>query len=455
MSLPTAAATEGTLQPAWLWSQLRQLAGPAGASQRQLHCAVAWSGGLDSTVLLHLMLSLRAAHPRQLRLRALHVDHHLQPAAAAFRAHCIRIARRWRVPLTLLDAQVLVTRGGSVEEAAREARHACWRGALQAGELLLTAQHADDQLETTLLALLRGAGPAGLAAMPSDLPMGRGRLLRPLLTLPRAGLLQYASAQQLPVIEDPTNAETRFDRNFLRLKVLPQLRQRWPGASATVSRSARHSARAAALQAAAGTADLEQAADGAGLELAVLRRWPEHRVLNALRAWFSRAGMRSPETRHLQQILGMLSARGDAHPRLDLPQACVRVHAGRLLLQLRAASAPQPRKAINWSWRRGPLRLPDGGTLAVLPDLNGDLDLAALPARLQVRFLGARPPGRSLRKLLQELEVPQWDRGRLPLLFGSGSGGAPLAIADLWLTRAVQQQVSSLRRGRIVWQVAR
>lgn len=401
------------------------------------------------------MLSLRAAHPRELRLRALHVDHHLQPAAAAFRAHCIRIARRWRVALTLLDAQVAVKRGDSVEEAAREARLACWREALQPGELLLTAQHADDQLETTLLALLRGAGPAGLAAMPSDAPLGSGRLLRPLLPLPRAALLQYATAMQLPVIEDPTNAEPRFDRNFLRLEVLPHLRQRWPGASATVSRSARHCARAAALQAAAGAADLDLAADGAGLELAVLRRWPEHRILNTLRLWFSRAGQRSPETRHLQQILRMLSARGDAHPRLDLPEACVRVHAGRLLLQRRDAGTPLPKGAISWSWRRGSLQFPDGSVLAVLPDLHGDLDLAALPARLEVRFLGARPPGRSLRKLLQELEVPQWDRGRLPLLFGADAGGAPLAVADLWLARSVQQQVTSRRRGRIVWQVAR
>lgn len=447
----TAAARESTLQPAWLWSQLRQI---GGRERQTMHCAVAWSGGLDSTVLLHLMLALRAEHPRQLRVRALHVDHHLQPAAAAFRSHCIRIARRWRVGLTVLDAHVAVKQGDSVEEAARQARHACWRATLQPGELLLTAQHADDQLETTLLALLRGAGPAGLAAMPAAAALGRGRLLRPLLELPRATLTQYATTRQLPMIEDPTNAELRFDRNFLRLEVLPRLRQRWPAAAATVSRSARHCARAAALQAAVGRADLDVAADGAGLDLAVLRRWPEHRVLNALRAWFSRGGLRSPETRHLRQILRMLSARSDAHPRLDLPEVGVRAHAGRLLLQRHDTCAAVPRAAINWSWRRGALRLPDGSVLSVTPDLHGDLDLAALPARLQVRFLDAHPPGRALRKLLQELEVPQWERGQLPLLCAADAS-VPLAIADLWLSRGLQSQLGSRRRGRIVWQVAR
>jgi tRNA(Ile)-lysidine synthase len=357
--------------------------------------------------------------------------------------------------LTLLDARVAAEAGRSVEEAAREARYACWRDELKPGELLLTAQHADDQLETTLLALLRGAGPAGLAAMPSDAPLGKGRLLRPLLALPRATLLEYATALQLPVIEDPTNADPRFDRNFLRLQVLPHLRQRWPGASATVSRSARHCARAAALQAAAGAADLEAAADGEGLELAVLRRWPEHRAMSALRIWFTRSGLRSPGTRHLQQIIAMLRSRGDAHPRLDLPQVSVRVHAGRLLLRRRDAGTAMPRAPISWSWRRGSLPLPDGSELAVLPDHHGDLDLAALPARLRVRFLEARPPGRSLRRLLQELEVPQWDRGRLPLLFGSAAAGAPLAIADLWLSRGLQQHAGSRRRGRIVWRVPR
>ena len=125
-----AAARPGTLQPERLWAQLRALAGSTG---RPLQCAVAWSGGLDSTVLLHLMCVLRAAHPRQLRLRALHVDHHLQPAAVAFRAHCRSTARRWRIPLSVLDAHIEPAHGESIEELARDARYGCWRAALAPG----------------------------------------------------------------------------------------------------------------------------------------------------------------------------------------------------------------------------------------------------------------------------------------------------------------------------------
>src|SRR6185369_6733205 len=174
---PRAADDSGPLQIAQLWSTLQRLS--AGSTSRQpMRCAVGWSGGLDSTVLLHLMLRVRRAHPRQIQIRAVHVDHHLQAASAQFRAHCLGLARRWRVPITVLDADVKLGRGESLEEAARDARLGCWRSQMRPGELLLLAQHADDQVETTLLALLRGAGPAGLAAMPEAAALGQGQLLR-------------------------------------------------------------------------------------------------------------------------------------------------------------------------------------------------------------------------------------------------------------------------------------
>ena len=451
MPSSAAAATDGALQPAQLWQRLRQLA----PDHLPLHCAVAWSGGLDSSVLLHQMAALRRAHPRQLRLRALHVDHHLQAASALFRAHCQDLARRWRIALTVLDARVETPRGVSIEEAAREARYACWRAALAPGELLLTAQHADDQLETALLALLRGAGPAGLAAMPAVAALGHGLLLRPWLPVPRAALAAYAAAHKLPLVEDPSNADPRFDRNFLRLQVLPQLRQRWPAAATTVSRSALHCAVAARELARRSAEDLQAAADGPDLDLAVLRRWSQERVQAVLRAWFARHGLRSPETRHLREILRMLAARPDAQPRLDLPLARVRAHAGRLILQpapTRAAVSIRA-EALAWTWRRGALQLPSGDTLSVLPDRHGDLDLSALPSRLAVHYLDSLPArGRSLRKRLQALEVPLWERDRMPLLYEAGKGTATLlAVGDLWLHETLREPPDR-RRGRIVWQ---
>jgi tRNA(Ile)-lysidine synthase len=314
--------------PAAILARLRKLA----ASDETLHCAVAWSGGVDSTVLLHLLVRARRLPRARLKLRALHVDHGLQPAAADFRRFCRRTALRWGVPVTFIKANVRLDGGESVEQAARDARREALAAALHPGELLLTAQHADDQLETLLLALLRGAGPAGLAGMPAAMPLGGSRLLRPLLDCERAQLLAYARAQQLEWIDDPTNDDPRFDRNYLRSRVLPLLKSRWPASPRTAGRSARHSAVAAASLRHAATRDLELAADGADLEVAVLRRWSTARRAAALRAWIVSAGARAPNERHLREIEAMLVARVDAHPELRLPDLTLRREGGRLRL---------------------------------------------------------------------------------------------------------------------------
>lgn len=316
-------------EPAAILDQIRRLAG----SQAPLHCLVAWSGGLDSTLLLHLLVAARRSHPRELRLRAVHVDHGLQPAAVQFRRFCRDTARRWRVPLSVRRVRVEVPRGGSLEEAARDARRAALAATLQPGELLLTAQHADDQLETLLLAVLRGAGPHGLAGMPAKAAFGSGRLLRPLLQFDRAAIAAAAAAAGVQWVEDPTNLEDRFDRNYLRGRVLPLLRARWPAAARTAVRSAGHCAEAAAALDALAATGLAAAADGAGLQVAVLRRFSLTRRAAVLRAWLQRAGARAPNQRHLHQIEAMMAARPDAHPLLRLPDCIVRRAGGRLLVE--------------------------------------------------------------------------------------------------------------------------
>jgi tRNA(Ile)-lysidine synthase len=317
------------LSAAAVQRRLRELAG----NPRVLPCVVAWSGGLDSTVLLHALLGGRTAGAG-LRLRAVHVDHGMQPAAADFRRFCERLARRWRVPLTVRRVQVRVKRGDSPEEAARRARRAALGASLAAGELLLTAQHADDQLETVLLALMRGAGPKGLAGMPAAMPFAAGRLLRPLLDFDREAIAVYARAARLEWVEDPTNAQGRFDRNYLRARVLPALRERWPAAARTAARSARHCASAAEALDAAARRDLTLAADGAGLEIAVLRRLAPARQAALLRAWIVGAGARAPNERHLREIGAMMAARRDAHPLLRLPDCILRRTGGRLTLEV-------------------------------------------------------------------------------------------------------------------------
>lgn len=301
---------------------VRELAGRAGP----LYCAVAWSGGLDSTVLLHALHAARGG----IRVRAIHVDHGMQAASVKFRQFCERTARRWRVPLTVVKLRVRAPRGASVEEAARQARRAALRAALHPGELLLTAQHADDQLETVLLALLRGAGPRGLGGMPAAMALGGERLLRPLLAHERAELAAYARARRIDWVEDPTNSQERFDRNYLRASVVPALRARWPAAARTAARSARLCASAAHALETAAARDLDAAADGAGLAIVVLRRFSLLRRAAVLRAWILRAGARAPNERHLLQVEAMMAARRDAHPELRLPD-CILRRAGATL----------------------------------------------------------------------------------------------------------------------------
>jgi tRNA(Ile)-lysidine synthase len=293
--------------------------------------------------------------------------------------------------------------------------------------------------------------------MPAVAAMGDARLLRPLLGYERREIAAYAAAQALAWVDDPSNAQLRFDRNYLRAAVLPALRSRWPAMARTFGRSARHCAVADASLAQLAQRDLEAAADGPDLEIAVLRRFPPARQAAALRAWLLERGLREPEQRHIAQIAQLMQARADAQPLLRLPGMTLRRFDGRLVFELPRrngrgdASSTLP-VLHRWSWRSGPLELGVGGQLAIRPDVNGDLDLARLPARLQVQFPAAAG-GRSLRKLLQEIAVPQWQRAQLPLVFAAGKNGrgALLAVADRWLAQAVQSTARSRRRGRIFW----
>src|SRR5689334_19753540 len=189
--------------------------------------AVAFSGGVDSTVLAH---ALAKARRRFASLRLLHVDHGLQAASHDWSRHCARVARSLRLPFVALEATIRRRRGESPEAAARDARYALLEMVLEPGEVLVTAQHRDDQVETLLLQLLRGAGVAGLAAMPRMARFGAGNICRPMLDECRDDIERYAKRHGLRWVEDPTNMETQFARNFLRAKVLPIIRQQWQGA---------------------------------------------------------------------------------------------------------------------------------------------------------------------------------------------------------------------------------
>jgi tRNA(Ile)-lysidine synthase len=435
----------------WLGARLTTLLGPL----RGRRLCVAYSGGLDSAVLLCALAALRVRE--RFALRALHVNHQLQPQSAAWARAARLRARRLRVPCKIIKVTVAHERGQSLEAAAREARYRALSAELAGDELLLTAHHQEDQLETVLLALLRGSGVRGLAAMSARSAWARRPLLRPLLPVTRQQLEQYARARRLDWSEDPSNADERFDRNYLRLAVIPLIRRRWPAAAATVSRSAAHLAEARRLLEQLAATSLQHARDGPALLVSVLRRLAAPQRRNAVRQWIAERGLPPPDQRRLREICGsMLDARDDALPRVSWRGGELRRYADRLFA-FDASAAPLPPLALErWDWRARPwLPLPGGGALGLVSDRHGDVRLAALPRLLGVqqrrggeRLAGAQ--GRlALKDLLQLQGVAPWERAAVPLVVHAGR---IIAVADLWLDRAYRSQDQEPGgRGRFRW----
>lgn len=450
--MPTAAA----FGPETLATRLAALIG----SFPRARIAVALSGGGDSLALL-AALAAAARRRRGLALRAIHIDHGLQPLSRRWARQCARQAAALRVPFVLRRVTGGAARGQSLEAAARAARYAALAQLLADGECLLTAHHLEDQAETVLLQLVRGAGVAGLAAMPEEMPLGRGRLLRPLLDVPRAALKEYLACRKLAWIEDPMNVDVRFDRAYVRSEILPRLAARWPGAARALARSARHAQDAGQLLTGIALQDLAAAADGPDLSVVALRRLSPGRRRNLLRHWIAERGARMPDSRRLAEIAGpLLAARADAQPLVKWSGWGVRRTAGRLCWIDEPGEAPEhePAGAKSWSWRENPgVWLPGArGRLEIRPDLHGDLDLDALPAELTVRWRRGgerlRPrrggPSREVKSLLQEGRVAAWERATLPLLF---AGDRLVAVGDRWLDAGVQAHEGARARGRIVW----
>jgi len=406
---------------------------------------VALSGGLDSCVLLHALAVARSRLGAE--LAAVHLDHGIHPRSRDWAVFCQRRCAALGVPLRLLRLAWRRLPGASLEAQARERRYGAFAELLAPGEVLLSAQHEDDQAETLLLALLRGSGVRGLAAMPAVAPLGRGCLARPLLGLSRAALRDYARAQGLHWIEDPSNADVGFDRNFLRHRVLPLLRERWPAVSTTLARSAAHCAEASELldQSAARVIEAARGSRPGALSLAALEGLDRPLRKSVVRHWLLERGCRPPDSRRLDQLLDDVPvARADANPCVAWEGCEVRRYRGELLA-LRPLP-PLPSSNASLSWRivgaRGVLDLPPGfGRLEWRRESDADSAGARLmpgqaaasapPSRaalgiieLQVRFgqsghlCRAQPnrPRQGLKRLFQEAGIPAWLRPYLPLI---------------------------------------
>jgi tRNA(Ile)-lysidine synthase len=434
-------------------ARLLELTGP------RPRIAVAFSGGIDSTVLAHAL----AKHRRRFAsLRLLHVDHGLQAASHDWSRHCAEVARSLRVPFVPLEATIRRKRGESPEAAARDARYALLAMVLEPDEVLVTAQHRDDQVETLLLQLFRGAGPAGLAAMPSMAKFGAARICRPLLAETREAIEHYAREKRLKWVEDPTNMETQFARNFLRAKVLPVIRQQWKGVDAAIARSAAHMAEARRLLGALGRADYERVADGDGVNVAALRSLPLARRRNALRAYIASVNVESPPTSKMTELAGaLLAARGDSQPEVHWHGAVMRRRSGRLVLEVKSedhfdGSAELTAKSWDWSVDRVCVLSQRGERLELIDDAAGPIDLDLLPRLLDIRARsggetlrpGPRARTQALKKLIQAAKLTVEERAHLPLLF---SGEHLILAGDRWIDAAVQTNDKSRRRARLRW----
>ncbi|MCG8432606.1 MAG: tRNA lysidine(34) synthetase TilS [Gammaproteobacteria bacterium] len=398
---------------------------------------VAFSGGLDSTVLLHAMNNLRETH--EFDLHAVHVNHGLHEDARQWAMHCKTICDAWKIPIQIREVTVKVEKGSSPEAVAREARYTCFRELLEREVMMLTAQHQDDQLETFLLQALRGGGLAGLAAMPAMAPLGQGMLGRPLLNVTREELAVYAEMEGLNWLDDPSNLNLAFDRNYLRHRVLPVLRERWPSAGATISRAAKHCADGVELLEQLASSDLQQfaAAEGGNtLPVDIFQQLPRSRAVNLLRHWLRRLDLPLPsDTKAAHIFTDLLNAREERSPCISWPGAEIRRYRNRLYAGEPLSAAPEG--AYSWSLN-GPLVLPAGlGELHAVPTTGRGLSRDKVAGETQVRFrdggeslqpTGGRPT-RSLKKLFQEAGIAPWLRSRIPLVFIDDKLAA---VADLW-----------------------
>lgn len=388
---------------------------------------VALSGGLDSGVLLHALAHDQDARRRG--LRALHVHHGLHADADRWAVHCASMCESVDVPL---DVEAVVVRDAGLgrEGDARAARHAAFGAYVRDGAVLALAHHLDDQAETFLLRALRASGPDGLAAMRPLRPLGAGWLWRPLLALPRARLLGYARHHGLSWFEDPANADLDLDRNFLRHRLLPLLRERWPNAAGAFARSACLAQDSVDLLD-AGDADALAAAstgDPAVLGAQALRALPPPRRARVLRRWIAGLGLPPIPAHALARIESeLLPARRDSVAEVEWADTVV--HAWRDSLHVeRRVEDVAPGWRLHWDGCT-PLALPDGGILQTRPAIPWPeaLEVSARAGGERIRLPGRRHH-HLLKHALQDASVPPWRRGRIPLLWSHD--GELLAAGD-------------------------
>ena len=397
---------------------------------------VGLSGGLDSVVLLALLCE----HIDPQRICALHINHGLSPNADLWQAlaaeHCDQIG-------VLFHAEKVEVRssGEGIEAAARHARYAVFERLLEPEGLLFLAHHADDQIETVLYRLLRGSGPKGLSGMPNRRSIGAGTLIRPLLPWRKSELQRCAQQRNLQWIEDESNADNSFDRNYLRNKVIPNIALKWPDYAQSLQRSAQLGSDAEELSKALAGEDilgLDPRVERAGWSISIesLQSVSLLRQRNILRHWSGFNNLPMPGPKIIDEILeSVISARRDAEPKVVWQSQRWARFQGRLYMLREQAFQAHSELSLQWDMQ-SPLVLAAGGLLCTEETMGRGLSAEISSVQIRYRQGGERckPVGRahsnSLKKLLQAYGLQPWWRDRIPLLYVQDK---LVAVGDLWV----------------------
>lgn len=419
------------------------------------HFLVGFSGGVDSTVLLHGLVQLRDEYLLPLEITAIYIHHGLNAKADDWLAHCQQCCLQWRVNF-IAEKVVVNIKDGGVEQGAREARYQAFRQHLQPNQVLVTAQHQDDQAETLLLALKRGSGPAGLSSMPVKMPFEHSYLLRPLLNITRLQIESYAKQQKLQWIEDDSNRDSRYDRNFLRLQIMPLLTQRWPHFSQAVTRSAALCGEQEALLDELLDAQLQAVMDDEGsLAIAPLLEFSLAKRNALLRRWFAFHHKAMPSREQVVRLWQEVAlAKNDAEPRLQFFQDEVRRYKQRLYF---VPIINQPLDILlTWTLTQ-PLHLPNNLGVLSLTDKRTETTIRAPldDEKVTVRFgltqdalrIVGREHARHSKKIWQELGIAPWRRTRIPLIYYND---VLIAAVNAFVT--VEGKATSEQAKSIEWQ---
>jgi tRNA(Ile)-lysidine synthase len=401
------------------------------------HIYIGYSGGVDSHVLLHLCASM--AHLKE-KITAVYVHHGLQLEADAWAEHCKKTATDLGVDFKVIRVDAIAGQGESPEEVARNARYTALRTLIETDDLLLVAQHREDQLETVLLQLFRGSGLSGLSAMPAFMNFGKGVLLRPLLDTPKIAVEDYAKLHALSWIEDPSNQNNNFNRNFLRNAIVPLLKQRWPACDKTVARSAGHCSEAQLLlseQAKKLFLPIFNILDET-LSISQLIAYSLNQQRLVIREWFQMLNLKMPSQAFIERVQSdVISARPDSDPLLSGKSYCIRRYRDKLYC-LKVDEAEKivasiwPKMQISFSFSAGQALyfMPSSAGICYDKWQKSTVVVKARSGGEKISLPG-RKGHHDLKQLFQEAGIAPWERAGIPLIYLDDKLAV---VGNLWIS---------------------